>query len=66
MSNFNHLLRKMMSGLNVCLHLKTTLHASTKVKGFDKNGEEVLAYCDKHSEDSVELAHLCRLLFFTI
>ena len=39
---------------------------STKVKGVDKDGEEVLAHCEKHSEDSVELTGLCKLLFFTI
>ena len=46
--------------------LSLALHASTKERRVDKDGEEVLAYCMKHSKDSVELAGLCRLLFFTI
>ena len=40
------------------------LLASMKAKIFDKDGEEVLVLCEKHSNDSVELAGLCKLLFF--
>ena len=54
-SNFNRCLRKMEARLNVCLCLKTALHASMKAKGVDKDGEEVLSHCEKHSKDSVEL-----------
>ena len=53
MSNFNHQLRIMQSRLNVGLHLKTLLHASTRDKRVDKDGEEVLAECGKCSKDSV-------------
>ena len=65
MSNFNRRLRKMKSSLNICLCLKTALPASTKAKGVDKDGEEVL-HTEKRSNDSVELAGLHKLLFFTI
>ena len=64
MSNFILRLRKMESRLNVCLRLKTVLQASTKAEGVDNR--EVLAYCEKHSKDSVELEDLCKMLFFTI
>ena len=37
-----------------------------KAKRVDKEGEEILAHCEKHSNDSVELACLCKLLFLTI
>ena len=52
--------------VNVCQCLKTTLHASMKEKRIHNDGEEILAHCEKHSNDSVELASLCKLLFFTI
>ena len=42
------------------------LPASTKAKKVDKDEEEVLAQCEKHSKDLVELAGLCKLLSFTI
>ena len=42
------------------------LPASTAAKIFNKDGEDVLAHCEKHSKDMVELAGLCKLLFFTI
>ena len=35
-------------------------------KRVDKDGDAVLAYCEKHSKDSVELAIMCKLLFFNI
>ena len=56
----------MKSSINVCLCLKMAppASASTKVKRVD--GEEVPAHCEKHSKDSVELAGLCKLYFFTI
>ena len=37
-----------------------------KAKRIDKDGAEVPAHCERHSKDSVELAGLCKLLFFTI
>ena len=49
--NFNHRLKKMQSRLNVTLRLSTALHASMKAKIVD--GDEVLAHCVKHSNDSV-------------
>ena len=54
----------MESRLNVCLHLKTALYASAKAKRVDKDGEVVLAHCDKNSKDSVELVGLCKLFIF--
>ena len=42
------------------------LPASMKAKRVDKDEEEVLAHCEKHSKDTVELAGLCKLLFFTL
>ena len=56
--------KKMESRLNVCLHLKTALYASAKAKRVDKDGEVVLAHCDKNSKDSVELVGLCKLFIF--
>ena len=35
--------------------------ASTRAKRVDKEGEEVLAHCEKHSK---ELAGLCKLLLY--
>ena len=35
-------------------------------KRIDKDGEEILAYYKKHNNDSVEMAILCKLLFFAI
>ena len=64
-SNFNHRLR-IKSRIKVCLHLKRALHTSTKVKRVDKDGEEVVAHCEKGSNDSVELAGMCKLEFLTI
>ena len=63
-SNLNCPLRKMESRLYVCLPLKTVLHASMKAKRVDKDGVEVLAYCEKCSKDSVELTGPCKLLYF--
>ena len=37
--------------------------SSTKANSVDKNGEEVLAHCEKHSRDSVVLEGLCKLFF---
>ena len=54
----------MKSSLNICLCLKTVLHASTKAKIVDKDGEAVLAHREKHSKDPVERAGLYRLFFF--
>ena len=54
-SNFNRRLRKMESRLNVCLRLKMVIYGSMKAKRVDKDGVEVLAYCEKCSKDSVEL-----------
>ena len=65
-SNFNHRLRIMESMLIVCLSLKMAYHASKKGKRVGKDGEGVLACCEKCSQDSVELAGLCKLLFFTL
>ena len=36
--------------------MKEALHASTKAKRVDKEGEVELAHCKKRSKDSVELA----------
>ena len=35
-------------------------------KRIDKDGEEILAHCEKYNNDSVDLAGLCKLLFFAI
>ena len=56
-----HRSRKLKSSLNICLCLKTAASSSTKVKSVDKDGEVVLAHCEKHSKDSVGLASLCKL-----
>ena len=40
--------------------------ASMKSQIVDKDGEEILAHCSKHSKDSVEMNGQCKLLFFTI
>ena len=42
------------------------LPGSMEAKSVDKDGEEVPAHYEKHSKDSVELASLCKLLFFTL
>ena len=44
--------------------LEDAIPASTTAKRVAKDGDEVLAHCEKHSNDPVELAGLCKLFFF--
>ena len=48
-------IEKKKSSLNICLCLKMVLPLSMEAKKVDKDGEEALPHCKKHSKDSVEL-----------
>ena len=65
-SDFNRRLKK-NEGKSKCLFMfedgASCFHDGKKS---EKYGEGVLAHCEKHSKESVELVHLYKLLFITI
>ena len=66
MSNFNCQLRKIKSNLKCLFMLEDGTSCFHKGKKVVKDGEEVPHTVKSIAKDSVELAGLCKLLFFTI